>query len=69
MHMGPVKLDSARFSRKCDISVSTEFPTTLRNRFPVSCRKWMTTTRTTNNDDDDDDDDDGNVNDEQRAND
>ncbi|KAI4502396.1 hypothetical protein M0802_002308 [Mischocyttarus mexicanus] len=29
MHMGPVKLDSARFSRKCDISVSTEFPTTL----------------------------------------
>jgi len=28
MHMGPVKLDSARFSWKCDISVSTEFPTT-----------------------------------------
>lgn len=25
MHMGPVKLDSARFSWKCDISVSTEF--------------------------------------------
>lgn len=25
MHMGPVKLDSARFSWKCDISVPTEF--------------------------------------------
>lgn len=29
MHMGPVKLDSARFSWKRDISVSTEFQTTL----------------------------------------
>lgn len=29
MHMGPVKLDSARFSWKCDISVSTEFQTIL----------------------------------------
>lgn len=30
MHMGPVKLDSARFSWKCDISVPTEFPATTR---------------------------------------
>lgn len=32
MHMGPVKLDSARFSWKCDISVSAEFPATTTGR-------------------------------------
>lgn len=30
MHMGPVKLDSARFSWKRDISVSSEYRTIVR---------------------------------------
>lgn len=45
MHMGPVKLDSARFSWKRDISVSTEFRTTrcsvLRRLSARNGRSWQ----------------------------
>ncbi|KAF7393507.1 hypothetical protein HZH68_010326 [Vespula germanica] len=74
MHMGPVKLDSARFSRKCDISVSTEFPTTLVGKenyddAPYSEKPFSGFMSEVDDDDKDDNDDDGNVNDERRAND
>ena len=41
MHVGPVKLDSARFSWERDISVSTEFRTTLLDSLSARNRSFL----------------------------